>query len=661
MCAEVLSRLFSWVKIGLDLESALAQPQPGYKIRHIKAGIRLVEALCSCGKDVVARLLTAHPVHHLLLQLYQQDHMALSIKLMILRALDASLRCQFAVQHFLDMRTTVLCENSAKLETDKKEEAAETYNGYQALVLLLQSNQLSRAKFAISSLLRKLHMYELLEMLKRSVKSLLAETAEMDSENDVATDPELVDTIIACLDEVVRVYKDAPLTISQLKRFLPVCAQFEIVTSAQDKPRPYPALFSFFRAHKLLENCLALLTAPQTSNYAPLVGPVHDVLWMLADSQEGLQFLAASGHVTSALLRHLLQTTHANPEEIDESAISPPSPQYLGLCIAYRLQALAYIDQIWELMHSGPSDPERPEIFDNLFGLCCLGLSPLGKLSLAHVLTRGDSIRCLLKLISHPQSLDARDIKYKKSPGQSFVADLIATSVKLSESGAFLREYGREILALALTPSTKLQDLVPWLKPVDEPFAFSCDDIPNLCEIVKNSIENAVSLPAELITSVRLLKYLCIAENDRDPESEGGINDDGYHELKYKYALLELFSMEGVSHLTSILSKICEAYEQPALHASALSGMRGSILVGFMLPALELLRRMLTAVIQVSSFPALLPWRSVVVSHRNRRNFCFEKFMLAITFNWHNRVRGSLDLIALVLPTQIPKKIKVTR
>jgi hypothetical protein len=67
--SDILHTLFKWVEIGLDFNLALHQPQPGYKVRHIKAGIRLVDALCRCGEAITEQLLDVQDIHFKLLGL----------------------------------------------------------------------------------------------------------------------------------------------------------------------------------------------------------------------------------------------------------------------------------------------------------------------------------------------------------------------------------------------------------------------------------------------------------------------------------------------------------------------------------------------------------------------------------------------------------------
>jgi len=659
--SDILQTLFKWVEIGLDFGLALSQPQPGYKVRHIKAGVRLVEALCHCGEAVTEQLLDAQDIHSKLLDLYHKDYMALSIKLMILRALDSSLNCHQAVQHFLGYRTSgrKLAENRncfIKVKDDAVKEIEGSTSGYRTLVKMIQDHQLARVKFAISCLLRKLHTYEVLERLKESVGQLIsasppAGAASPEDERQRLSDTSLetiptgvevsdqeLETVVSCLEEILRMCREAPLAISQPKRFLPVCAQFEISPCSQD---PYPALYHFFRCHRLLEVCLLLLSCPLTATYSAIIVPVQETLAALMDSQGGMQFLASNVDITSAILRVLLQqappVSPGPPEEVlDEGAVSAPPAQQLGLYMAYRLQALQYIDALLDLSASSPFlDPDQTDVLDNLNGLYCLGFSPVGKLSLVHVLSRGNNIRVLLRFFSEDSSQEqtqTQALKYdgnskiKKSPGKCYSADLIVMTVKYSDYVPFLQKFGKEILEAALreeqqSPSCRLFEIVSWLKPVENPLSFAYDDIGMLSDIIKRNIENATTLPGELITAVRILKFLGIPLRDKDLATVSeAVDAEEYIELKHKYVILQLFSQEGVMNLTAILQKLCEYYEQPMLHSTSFVGYQGAMLVSFILPAVQLVRRMLTYVIHcrntefkdLSAVPILLQTYSLM-------------------------------------------------
>ncbi|XP_063240539.1 protein virilizer isoform X2 [Bacillus rossius redtenbacheri] len=563
---EMLEVLLQWVGTGLDFDLALNQPQPGYKVRHIKAGVRLVEALCQCGESVVTQMIEKHSVQSRLLDVFRREHMALSIKLMILRALDATLCCRFAMERFL--------------QTD----------GYRTLLSLLEGKELARIKFAITCLLRKLHTWEVLEHFKNSTRRLV-ESVSLTSDDKVSTPAPLcsaesleqdLEIITVCLEEVIRTFREAPL-ISQPRRFLPVRSQFEVASSVQNA---YSSLYMFFSCHQLLESCLGLATCPLSASCSIVICLVQEMLEVLADSQEGLVFLMARRTVTGALLRVLLQD--------DDS-------QQVGLMLACRLYTMQCIDALfYHARVSGVTDPDHVTVLEQLGNLYNLACTPTGRTSLVHVLSHGNACRVLLDLYVYQST----SIKPKESAGKSYIADIVVLTVKLSSYVPFLKMFGKELLDVALkdenTPaSCKFLEVMTWLKPVENPSVFVYDDISPLTEIIKRNVENATILPGELVTTVRILKYLSIPPGDQDLVSVVDVEDsESCVELKYKHVILQLFSLDGVAHLTTILQRLCELYEQPALHATSFVTSQGATLVSFVLPAIQLLRRMLTYVIR---------------------------------------------------------------
>lgn len=304
-----MDTIISWVKIGLDFDNALNQPQPGYKLRHIKVGVRLVEVVCNFSEEVSEKLFDQINVHQKLIELFHKEYMALSIKLMILRSLDASLHYKSAVESFLK---------------------SEKWNGYQKLLEMLQSKQLARVSFALTSVLQKISYYELLDNLNRTVTKLVEEKKVNEATEETDLD---IESISNSLEEIICVFNDASKLISQPKRFLPVSAQFEIGPSLSS-PDPYPALFTYFRTHKLLETLLILLTHPGTSSYSPVVIPIYEILTSFQQSQDGLRFLLAEPKTINSIVRVLLGGSPVG-EEPEDSASEQNSQ--LGLHLAYRL------------------------------------------------------------------------------------------------------------------------------------------------------------------------------------------------------------------------------------------------------------------------------------------------------------------------------------
>ncbi|XP_039284110.1 protein virilizer isoform X2 [Nilaparvata lugens] len=572
--SDVVTKLLTWVDIGLSFEAALSQPQPGYKVRHIKAGVRLVEALAQCSEELVNRMINEHKVHRKLIDLFHKEYMALSIKLMILKSLDATLRYDKSVEKFLN----------EKLGEDE-------LTGYQKLLNMIQGKQLARVKFAITSILQKLHAYEVLDKLDTTAKALeeRLKMSEDDSQMDTSELNIDIDDLVVSLEEVVRIYRDAPFLISQPKRFMPVSAQFDIGATINSADS-YSSLFTYFKYHNILVTFVTLLTHPATACDCNVVMPIHEMLGAFLETNKGLRFLASNPEPTNQLARILLGPSPDNSDEHTEE----PTSHLLGLHFVNRLFALSFIDSL-QSHYNENVNVDCDEIFHSLHSLFCLTFTAIGKSSVVHVLSQDDNFDVLLKLMKLKVE---NETKIKKSPGKAYIFDLIVLTVKHSEYMPFLQKYSRDLLdSINKDNIQELNELVSWLKPVEDSSAFSYDDISPLCEILKSNVETATCLSGELVTTVRMLKYLGIPPRDSDLSPSVPDACD-YNELKFKCVILQLFSKEGLTHLIGCLTKICEHYEQPALHAAKLVARQGLALTDFLLPAVQLIRRILTYVIK---------------------------------------------------------------
>lgn len=59
-----------------------------------------------------------------------------------------------------------------------------------------------------------------------------------------------------------------------------------------------------------------------------------------------------------------------------------------------------------------------------------------------------------------------------------------------------------------MTP--KLLELGPWLACTRKLPSYSIQAVPLLCSLVKANVDDVLSFPGELITSLRVLHYLCV-------------------------------------------------------------------------------------------------------------------------------------------------------
>ncbi|XP_020290828.1 protein virilizer [Pseudomyrmex gracilis] len=239
------------INAGLDMELARAQPQPAYKVRHVKVGVRLAEALCrlSTGPEILLKVEAPSK----LLSLCMRENVALPVKLSALRALDAALISPIIVQEFLNPRN----------------------NLYRNALMMLDTAKLARLKYALSSLLRKVHIYEYLEKIEN------------------------IDEF--GITELINAYKCAPTLMAQPKRQLPACAQMEIEREHSRNPRAH--LIAYFEHHKLTHHLLLTLSSPNCD--LKVIKLIRRFLLHLSDTREGLFYLLKDTEVIRLMLKVL--------------------------------------------------------------------------------------------------------------------------------------------------------------------------------------------------------------------------------------------------------------------------------------------------------------------------------------------------------------------
>ena len=255
---------------GLDIELARSQPQPAYKVRHVKVGVRLTEALCrlSEGPDILLKI----NVPYKLLSLCMRENVALPVKLSAIRALDAALISPKVVQEFLKMDNEL----------------------YKLALMMLDEAKLVRLKYALSSLLRKVHVYELLtEMYGLDQKNEAKELEEMSELNKINEIKEII------VVELKNAYAFAPTLMAQPKRQLPASAQMEFEREQGRNPRRH--LITYFAHHKLLKRLLVILSSPNSE--AGLIRATREFLFSMAETKEGLVYMMREPKVTQSLLK----------------------------------------------------------------------------------------------------------------------------------------------------------------------------------------------------------------------------------------------------------------------------------------------------------------------------------------------------------------------
>ncbi|XP_004924183.1 protein virilizer isoform X1 [Bombyx mori] len=586
---EINKTLIAFCKIGLNFGYALSQQQPTYKIRHMKCGIRLAEALVAHRhNELVTRELLAADIDlpMLLLQLYAEEYMALSIRLMVLKALDACLSSKISIDNFMNEKLFP--------KFDKNEMERKPKNGYRALISMMQADPLARLKFSISALIKKLNIYEVLGKLHDLVADLNkkpdAETSEADTE-----------FIVNCFEIVIDMYRSQCFHLSQPKRFLPVSAQFEI-----NKECSNDTLLEFFSIHSVLEVCLCLLTGPKTCNNLVVASPVHDLIYELVNSVSGLSFLYRNMELSELLFKTLMQpySQQTVEEFLYPHDLSNYSDlQILGLEMAYKLRALYYLQSICDLQ-AGQGDEN--ELIDRLQSLYCLSFGCIGRTAVSDVVVMGDHADCLMEVFENDSRKNKNDSPSKqKSPAKGYAIELIVSAVRFSANVTFLKKYGQRLINVSKdhdrfepSVSSVLQEVIPYLKPVENMSLLNGDDLAECVEILKANSEHSADLPGELTTCLRVLRHFCVSDRDTNVAIANEAAAQEYVELKYKYNVLQLYSLDGVAHLGGVLSRLSTRFEQPSMHTAFFASVKGLQLAQILVPCLRLLDEMLARVVR---------------------------------------------------------------
>ncbi|KAJ8978120.1 hypothetical protein NQ317_014175 [Molorchus minor] len=534
----IIETVMEWLKIALNYELANIQDQPAYKIRHIKCGIRLADWCCTSLEFIKIMWQTDFNIHKELMNLYEQEFMALSIKLMILKTLDTYLHHKFAIEKFL-LGTTILQK-----------------------------------------------MHSILIKLRNVSYDIPAEE---------------INLITKSLNEILNFCQCDPFTVYQPKRFLPVSSQFEILRSSTNN-----ILVEYFKMFNLLQCFLLLLTYPSTLNLPLIKTPIFEIISTLLDSVEGLQYLSENCDTLNVLLKCLLRTDEELQYGIQE-CIEERS-HYLGLRIAYKIQALYHIECLSAIGKKYNFDYDASEIIDEFHGLFCLSFSPVGKVCSAEVLGMNDNIRCLLPFLEGiflKDKSESQLIKIKKSPGIAYIIDLITLAVTATLNVTLLEKHSKFMFQVINQQDifddaevNKLRLLHSYLIPFENGGTLEYDNISAYVDIIDKQIENLMGSIGPITTSLRIIQHLGISKYS---QRSAVISDNPlgqYIELKYKHVILQLFSLDGMTILSRLLQKICEHFDQPSLHSSIFVSNQGIHILNIIDHTISLLKQMLAYVIQ---------------------------------------------------------------
>ncbi|XP_035231040.1 protein virilizer homolog [Stegodyphus dumicola] len=616
---RTLDTLINWAVDGLDFELALKQPQTAYKVRHLKAGIRLATLLFQTNAEIITKLLDKE-VPKLLIELFKQPYMVLPLKLLILRSLDVVISTQYGLNYIVNKKLMISAPKTFEFNKNPEAEISNDTDSlknvpktcYQKLLeILVAKQQLTRAVVSLSALLNKVHVYEILLELSDCVEKVVQSTHVSESKSVPSDSPDvaepratsvesegevvdsitnsaenLVQIILSCLQEVTYYYQTAWKNVAQPKRYLPARSQFEF-----PKPpyNPYPGLLRIFKENKLLENIFVLLSSPALSGHPAILTALKDLFTEFLSSQEGMLFLLSVPDVVNGIQRALLQTVDETREDATEENLA----QNLGMQIIYHLQALFYVDSLMSYHARGglQKEPDEPETVSALHHLYTMIFSPIGRPAVVNVLKTAENLNCLLPFVQMTGD-EGIDIKQSKSVCTGYVAELLMLVVHYSEDIPTLEKFSDALFNLSqqeLTP--KLHDLGLWMSPTRSIPGYTHEAVGSLMTILKAHIEDADILPPELITALRVLQYLTL------PAGSSKLHDGENGELKYMYAIIQVFANDGMECFRGILQNICDTFLKPSHQSPALVGLQGVLVTAIIKPSIFILKAILAYLI----------------------------------------------------------------
>ncbi|XP_067142152.1 protein virilizer homolog isoform X2 [Centruroides vittatus] len=609
---SILETLLNWVEEGLNFDAALKQLVPVYKVRHMKAGIRLAIALFQTDANITNKLLEKD-IPHKLLELYDQQFMALPIKLLILRAIDASTFTKQGMTYFIqksflykpsyaiDLKREVANSNEMNCNEDKQcknKLESKSLTGYQKLLDILMEKQSTRAVVGVAALMQKVHLNEVLQELRDTVEKLVQTTGienkTVDSSDSIErqnidTDSEtapnliedaLVEVLTRCLSEITRTYKTARKSVAQQLRYLPARNQFNVDPTPFD---PHPGLYRMFQENFLLESIFILVSSPATSAHTDILTAVKDLFTELFNSQPGILFLMSNPDAVNGIHRALMQVDDSR-EDSNEDSIN----HCLGMQLICHLQALQLVDTLLAYhARGGPKkeldDPSAVSALHHLYTM--IFDLPIGRTTVVSVLSVENNLDALLPFVQMTGN-EEFDTKLAKSVCTGYATELLILTVQCSERISMIENFAEALTNLSSQEATpKLHELALWMAPTKKIPSYTYEAIGHLMNYIKTCSENAASLPPDLITALRILQHVTVPNSSKNKEEN--------EELKYKYAVIQVFSNDGLSCFLAILQKICDAFLKPSNQSFALVGIQGIFVIAICKPVVILLQFML--------------------------------------------------------------------
>ncbi|KAL0985360.1 hypothetical protein UPYG_G00155920 [Umbra pygmaea] len=590
---ETVAALVQWALQGLSLEIALTQPI-ALNLRQLKAGAKLASCLAECPQGLT--LLLCAGALDILLELLVADHVSSTLKLCILRALDALISAPAGVE--------------ALLQEGEK-------SGYQRLVQLFLGEETVRVVTAGNAILQKGHAYEVLSDLQRTAAAWSDPQQDEGEEPDSPMEEEQslgaspvseaeLDRLTGVLEELHHLLETAPHTMIQPPgKAFPTSAR---ITGPQERDDPNPTLYRYMHACHFLESVAVVLSAGAAAGHTGVTHAVREVLRFLSLTQSGLLFMLAQPTPTNLLLRLLATVAEVEVEEPavtgGDGGVSGPALGEDGLGV-WLMQALHALQGVSELMShvtaggeggAGLEEGDSAEVLSMLHALYLITFTQTGRSAVAHVFSLENNLSCLVTLLQHHSKDGTGEAKARKAVTYNYACMLILMVVQNSNDLRTMEQHGAPLFSLAKADDTnpKLQELSRWLEPLEK-VKFEMGSILPLIEYIKQNMENLLTVEGSgLMSALRVLCQIACPPAPVEVQQR---------DLKWSLAGVQLFSAEGLDTCVCVLQKLCSVLLPTwRVHGHMGPTPQRCMILGVCMNTLRLLRTMLTELLHSGAF-----------------------------------------------------------
>lgn len=491
---EMLKFLVTQVCHGLDIELALRQKQTGFKVRHLRAGIKLATILFHCGTQAISALLEASIPQKVLL-LYDKDQMSLPLRLLIFKCLNTICDTVEGVEHVISHKydwtgSSFSLEKAKKLiserdqtkraeidQTSTREDVdnqCQADNGedinfaqlrkqspekqalfdedcetksltcYQYMLLILLSQPTTRVTITIGNLIKKIRFYH-------DLKKLAAASVEEQEESEdsvFASEKPNVEVIIQTMQDVVQLLKSKAANIAQPVRYLPAKVQFQVKPNSSDT---YIAIYKWLKHFRTLDYLNTLLSSSlETEQSIKLQNLCLLFVQQILDSPRGTQlflshdFCETSGSLLKSLIekQHVQRTlrisegieNYLNAPMLRNEASSVARHNDMGLRLAYSFKIFSCIDKLFhfhrEVMSKRESSTSDPEKI--LHQLYIMSEHPYGLSALGNHLSSIGNLDCLLRFLDMPEY--SKQLEFVKETSIDYTLELVGTFFRLNNN-----------------------------------------------------------------------------------------------------------------------------------------------------------------------------------------------------------------------------------